>query len=201
MARTKKTALAGTAGIAEDSGAVAPPDAVFALQFKAMRRSRRLTLDQLSDSTGLDKGYLSRLERGQKAPSIATVMKLAQALEVPVSALFGETIDEASIHVVRAMDRPGLTTGDASFFALSQASRNPVMEAFLFRPGDEFRSRGQVDHGGIEMLFVVDGQIEIRFSDRTIGIAKGDFIQFPGHFPHQLRSVDGMAVVLVVVSR
>lgn len=176
-------------------------DPAFALQFGAMRRARRLTLDQVAKATGLDKSYLSRLERAHKAPSIATVMKVAQALEVPVSALFGETIDDASIHVVRAQKDAAPSGSAKAFTPLSQAARDPAMEAFLFHPGPAFEPRGQVDHGGVEMIFVVEGGIEIRFSDRVVALEKGDFIQFPGHFPHQLRKTQALSTALIVVSR
>ena len=176
-------------------------DQTFARQFGAMRRARRLTLDQVAQASGLDKSYLSRLERAQKAPSIATVMKVAQALDVPVSALFGETIDDASIHVVRAVQGATSAGEGVAFTPLSQAARHPAMEAFLFHPGADFEPRGQADHGGVEMIFVVEGGIEIRFADRIVGLAKGDFIQFPGHLSHQLRRTAAMAAVLIVVSR
>lgn len=181
----------------------APGERIFALQLGTMRRARRLTLDQLADMTGLNKGYLSRLERAQKAPSIATVMKVAQALGVPVSALFGEVVDDKSIHVVRADRSKGASTptGEAGFVTLSQSAAGMSMEAFLLFPGSEFRPRGQVHHGGTEMIFVVSGGIDIRFSDRTISFDAGDFIQFPGHILHQIRAPGADTRVLVVVSR
>ncbi|MFX9638747.1 helix-turn-helix transcriptional regulator, partial [Acinetobacter baumannii] len=68
--------------------------AALAHQIKAARIARDLTLADVSAAIGLDKGYLSKVERGLKAPSIATLLKLAAALSIPVSQLFGERVDD-----------------------------------------------------------------------------------------------------------
>ena len=84
-----------------------------ALQIKAARIARKLTLAELAAIVELDKGYLSKVERGLKAPSIATLLKLATALSVPVSHLFGDSVDESTIHVSRGALRKGPVGGDA----------------------------------------------------------------------------------------
>lgn len=173
----------------------------FALHMAAVRRSRSMTLDVLAQMTGLNKGYLSRLERNEKNPSIATVLKISQALDVSVSALFGEVVDDTLIHVVRASDRqyPLSEKGDSRFEPLSRS--NSGIEAFMLFPNKEFGSDGRVDHGGTEIILVVSGQIEIQFADRTILLNVGDFLQFPGHIAHQLRSPKGKGSALVAVTR
>ncbi|WID99826.1 XRE family transcriptional regulator (plasmid) [Bosea vestrisii] len=173
----------------------------FGLHMAAMRRSRKMTLDQVAGMTGLNKGYLSRVERGEKTPSIATALKLSQAFAVSVSALFGEAVDEAMIHIVRSHERPTPENrqAEAYFEPLSQAAGG--IEAFLLFPGRDFGSDGRVDHGGTEIIFVVSGQIEIQFSDRSVLLGTGDFLQFPGHLAHQVRAPDGGGSALIAITR
>lgn len=176
----------------------------FGLSVKAMRSARKMTLEQLASLTGLNKGHLSRLERSEKAPSIATVLKIAQAFSVPVSALFGEAVDEASIHVVRAAARTNVNEGGSAeyvFAPLSRASVSSNVEAFLMYPPSEFGSDGRVEHGGSEIFFVIEGKIEVQFADRTVGLREGDFLQFPGYLPHQVRKLSKRASALVIVTR
>ncbi|WP_158516281.1 helix-turn-helix domain-containing protein [Bosea vaviloviae] len=160
-----------------------------------------MTLDHLAGMTGLNKGYLSRVERGEKTPSIATALKLSQAFAVSVSALFGEAVDETTIHIVRSHDRaaPANQPAEAYFEPLSQAAGG--VEAFLLYPSRDFGPDGRVDHGGTEIIFVVSGKIEIQFSDRSVTLGTGDFLQFPGHLAHQLRALDGGSSALVAVTR
>lgn len=174
------------------------------LQVRALRLARGMTLDRLAALTTLNKGYLSRIERSLKAPSIAAVVKIAEAFAVPVSTLFGEAVDDASIHIVRAARRPNLVQDDATeavFAPLSNAAATAALEAFLLYPRADFGPDGRVDHGGTEVLFVIEGRIEVQFADRTVGLQKGDFLQFPGHLAHQVRRLDEVASALVVISR
>ncbi|MGY4592725.1 transcriptional regulator with XRE-family HTH domain [Bradyrhizobium sp. GM22.5] len=64
-----------------------------------------MTLDELALATGLNKSFLSRIEKDAKAPSIATVMKLSRALDIPVALLFGEQVADSDIHLVRTANR------------------------------------------------------------------------------------------------
>ncbi|MBM2712939.1 helix-turn-helix transcriptional regulator [Mesorhizobium caraganae] len=173
----------------------------FGLHMAAMRRSRKMTLDQLAGLTGLNKGYLSRVERGEKTPSIATALKLSQAFAVSVSALFGEAVDESVIHIVRSNARPAPDNSptETYFEPLSQAAGG--IEAFLLFAGRDFGPDGRVDHGGTEIIFVVSGKIEIQFSDRSVLLGTGDFLQFPGHLAHQVRAPDGSGSALIAITR
>jgi transcriptional regulator with XRE-family HTH domain len=162
-------------------------------RLRTMRLAREMTLDVLASSAGLHKAYLSRVERGLKAPSIATVLRLADALDVPVAELFGERLPADAVRITRA--QPGEATAP-----LGQAAG--TLAAFIARPGPEFSDDGLAGHSGEELLYVLDGIIEIRFADRGVVLDKGDSVQFAGTLPHQLRRIgEPPAAALVVVSR
>ncbi|MCK1310091.1 helix-turn-helix transcriptional regulator [Bradyrhizobium sp. 45] len=74
-------------------------------RLRAWRRNKNMTLDELALATGLNKSFLSRIEKDAKAPSIATVMKLSRALDIPVALLFGEQVADSDIHLVRTANR------------------------------------------------------------------------------------------------
>lgn len=176
-----------------------------AAQIKAARRQRGLTLDQLAAQTALDKGYLSRVERGLKSPSIATVLKIAKALDVSVAQLFGETVDDDAIQVTRAhqrvrFDHPANLPG-SHFEGLTRVIGRHGLEAFLMYPSDDFAADGQAEHHGEELLFVLEGRLEVRFADRTLTLDKGDSVLFPGHLKHEVRRIGKTGCALIVVSR
>jgi transcriptional regulator with XRE-family HTH domain len=180
-----------------------PQDAV-GTRIRAWRRRCGLTLDELAVATGVSKSYLSRLESGAKAPSIATVVKLSRALGISVGALFGERAEEGDIHVVRVSDREKLARGTevgATFFPLSPVVANPGLESFFYYPSAEFSVANHAEHAGDELIYVLSGQVEVRFADRDIKLSEEDYLQFPGHFSHQLRRTSKHCVVLIVISR
>jgi transcriptional regulator with XRE-family HTH domain len=61
----------------------------FADKLKAFRLQNRMTLIELSNKSGVSKSLLSRIERGHSVPTITTFQKIATALGVSVSSLFG----------------------------------------------------------------------------------------------------------------
>jgi transcriptional regulator with XRE-family HTH domain len=173
-------------------------------QIKAARVVRDLTLADLAATVSLDKGYLSKVERGLKVPSIATLLKLAKALSVPVSQLFGDSIDESVIHVSRGALRKGPVGGDGAGYrteALTSGQGREGLEGFVFFPPEEFLDDMRAEHGGEELLYVISGSVEIHFADRTLALDASDSVQFPGHLQHQVRRTSPEASVLVVITR
>ena len=172
-------------------------------RLRACRRQKNMTLDELAEATGLNKGFLSRVEKDAKAPSIATVIKLSRALDIPVARLFGEQIADSDIHLVLAADRKPENdpAHGYNFIPLSPAGSGRRNEAFLLAPRREFSESPFVEHAGEEMLYVVSGKIEVRFVDRRLVMSMGDYLQFPGHLVHRVRRLGTSAVVLIVISR
>ena len=176
-----------------------------AAHIRAARIKRALTLDQVAAATGLDKGYLSRVERGHKSPSIATVLKISRAVDMSVAQLLGEVLDTDAIQVTRANERVGGNVKGrgpkARFEGLTRLVGRSGIEAFIMYPSDEFSADGKVDHHGEELLFVLQGRIEVRFADRTVMLKAGDCVQFAGHLQHEVRRVTPKASALITVSR
>ncbi len=168
---------------------------------RSVRRRLNLTLDQLAERTGLNKGYLSRIESGGKSPSIATLLKLSTELNVPTSQLFGEEVDDGDIHIFRgSVTDHKRTTGGPEIISLSGGRSTAGLTAFLLRPSAEFEDERRAEHSGTEAAFIIEGSIEIQFSDRVVALSQGDYVQFPGHLTHQVRGTSSKATVLIVVS-
>lgn len=191
----------GSAGPSSFQAAAKGAQGTIGFRLRALRRQREVTLDALASDTGLNKSYLSRLERGEKGPSIATVVKLAHALDTTVSYLFGETTEGGSIHVRRAPLRSDVISEEApSYAVLSRDRASGQAEVFLMTPPPAFGEQGHHTHGGEECFYVLRGQVEVEFSDRVIELGVGDFMQFAGHMPHRVRRRSKDASVLVVIA-
>ncbi|MBT8353272.1 MAG: helix-turn-helix domain-containing protein, partial [Desulfofustis sp.] len=80
-------------------------------QVRKLRTTRSLTLQDLADLTGLSKPNLSQIENNLVTPPIATLLKIATALGVPIGYFFQESPQERNMIVVRKEDRYGVAKG------------------------------------------------------------------------------------------
>jgi transcriptional regulator with XRE-family HTH domain len=173
------------------------------LRAKALRKQRGMTLMQLADLTQLSKGHLSRFERGDKTLSLAALMRLASALDTVVGALLGETPFENDIRLTRAGTGTAQTPeddGGYSYVLLSGLESGPAhRNTFLVNlPKMKFRSNVGL-HSGTEIIFVIRGTIELSVGKERMQLAEGDYVEFPGHYSHEIRSVAGDSQILITV--
>ncbi|MCM2477211.1 helix-turn-helix domain-containing protein [Rhizobium sp. CG5] len=173
------------------------------MRIKTLRKARNLTLDALATLAATDKGYLSRLERGMKSPTVATLLKLSEALGVPMGELLGEQIASDVIHVTRKSERVPIGGEEGGGMLQSLSGNSSSLSAFIIHPETEFTAhRPESAHAGEEFLLTLSGSIEIRFPDRGFVLDEGDSLIFPGHLPHRVRRVgDQPSSALVVVGR
>lgn len=168
---------------------------------RALRVERGLSLSQLALAAAVDKGYLSRVERGLKVPSVAIVLRISTALEVSAAQLFGAAEREEPIFVTRAGDRHELTADDGNYHMeiLTKSTGSSGLEVFLMYPPAEFANEPEAAHRGEEVLFVVAGTVEVRFAEKVLVLETGDSIQFPGPLRHQVRRLADNSCVLISV--
>ena len=170
-------------------------------RLRHIRQKKAMTLDALATAASIDKGFLSRLERGTKQPSIETVVRLSAALDVSIGELFGEQTAEDAVHISRSEGRSKTEQPGGYAFELL-TSGDGLLDAFIFEAGPEFtRSDGQ-QHEGEEMFYVLAGTIEMRTADRSYVLEAGDCAVFPGHVAHSMRRLgDPLASALIAIAR
>lgn len=169
-------------------------------RLRAARTGQGLSLGQLAETTGLSKGFLSRVERDETSPSVATLVQLCQVLSLPVGALFAEP----EIHRVSFADAPRINLGGvrADERLLSPRSEHRVQ---LLRSELEPDAHGGSDlytiNCDLEVLHVLAGDLTVRFADRSIDLSAGDALTFPGREPHTWHVTGGApASVLWVIA-
>ena len=126
---------AQVAAALEDSAAGSGDNARIGAQLKAARLARRKTLAEIALESGLTKGFVSKLERDQATASVASLMRLCEALAIPVGSLFHASTGE----IVRRNDEPvgyvraasyGFTLGGAVGLVMVEAGE-PVNRAYV----------------------------------------------------------------------
>jgi transcriptional regulator with XRE-family HTH domain len=150
------------------------------------RQSRRWTLDRLAEAAGVSRRLVVSVEHGEANPSIATLLRISDALGVGLPALVEPPVQQA-VTVVRRGDGPVLWHGDAGGTAalVAATGRPDVVELWDWRlaPGERHASEAHAP-GTKELLQVQEGVVTIEAGAETIVLEAGDALSFPGDATH-----------------
>lgn len=173
-----------------------------AQRLKKLRKERGLTLEQVASQAGLTRGWLSKVENFRVTPSVSALASISNALGVSMSELF-EGLEARPPIVVVPKGQGQVITRDEDVSRLvyeSLASGRPSrqMDPFILRV-PQTDDRPPFSHAGEEFLFVLSGEVDLEYADRSFPLGASDSAYFDGEHPHRLicRS-DETAEVLVV---
>ncbi len=169
-----------------------------ALQLRQLRVDRGWTLEALAEVTELSVPYLSRLESGQRQPSLAALVTLAEAYGLTVSELLGER-EPAAPGVVRSADAPVHHLDGLRMQALTAPGAAPGLTTMRVTVAGDRPEAPAAAHAGYEWLHVLSGRLRVVLGSTTIDLESGDAVTFDARTPHQLYSADRADVELVLV--
>ncbi|MGW1987632.1 helix-turn-helix domain-containing protein [Streptomyces collinus] len=165
-------------------------------QLRALRRRAGLTLEAAARSAGLSPAHLSRLETGQRQPSLPMLLALARIYGTTVSDLLGETVAERD-SIVRAPDMEPTHAGGWTYFQAGSSGRG--MQALRVRVPYGTQCDIVRVHPGEEWLYVLKGRLRLRLGDTAHLLAPGDSAHFDSLTPHRLAAEDHDGVELLFV--
>lgn len=171
---------------------------------RAIREKRQLSMREVATRAGISQPFLSQIERGQSMPSMITVYRLAQTLDVTPGELL-PTSTESKVTVVRGDEGRLLPVADRADAALGRVlvfnpdEKLQIIEYKIERDqyiGEWFQSPGLL------AVYVVSGLLDIEIEgagDYRIGT--GDLISHPAPLRHRWLLVDNRpAHVLMVIT-
>ena len=173
-------------------------------RIRIFRTSHGLTLQEVSEKTGLSPSYLSKVENSPKAPPVSTLIKITKALGVSMSSLFGENEDNRSFTLVRA-DQRRVISRDGTQFGYSYQPLAPAFADKQMEPCIVSLPTGLdeppllIQHEGQEMVFVLEGAARIHYGDSVHIIQEGDCVYFDSSVPHMGVSLGGKEAVALSV--
>jgi transcriptional regulator with XRE-family HTH domain len=156
-------------------------------RLRALRRERDTTLAALAEATGISVSTLSRLESGQRRPTLELLLPLARAHGVQIDELVGAPpTGDPRVHM-RPVKRDGMTmiplsrrAGGAQAYKLIISRRRELPELQT--------------HEGYEWLYVLDGQLRLMLGDQDLVLHPGEAAEFSTQVPHWFGSATALPV-------
>ncbi|MER0478245.1 XRE family transcriptional regulator [Streptomyces sp. Edi2] len=163
-------------------------------RLRALRRNRGITLADLAATTGVSESTLSRLENGQRRPSLELLLPLARTFDVPLDDLVGAPrTGDPRIHL-KPIRRFGMT-----FVPLSRRPGGVHAFKMIIPAQPEPLEPTPQTHEGFEWLYVLNGRLRLVTGERDLTLPPGEAAEFDTSLPHWLGSADGGVVELLIL--
>jgi XRE family transcriptional regulator, regulator of sulfur utilization len=153
---------------------------------KRYRRDRHLSLDELSERSGVSRAALSQIEGGRTNPTLAVLWKIAVGLEIQFHDLLGATPDQGML-VLRAGDTPALRSQDgrteSRLLSPGGASGDNEVYELRFLPKALHRSDPHA-RGTTETLVILTGALRLEAGSQSHELSAGDSVFFRADVEH-----------------
>src|SRR3954468_8531364 len=159
-----------------DSSAIPDVLAEVGPRLRRLRERRGVTLTALAATTGISKSTLSRLESGQRKPSLELLLPLAEAHHLPLDELVGAP----RIGDPRVRLTPRIRNGRL-VYPLTQQSGGVAVWKVVIPPERERKLR---THAGYEWLYVLSGEMRLILGEHDITLRPGEVAEFDTRLPH-----------------
>lgn len=174
--------------LAEDPGSADSITRTIGLRVRSGRTELGWTLDQLAQRSGVSRRMLINVEQGTTNPSIATLLRLSDALGIGLPSLVATAEDDAGPITVHPSGQatPMWTSPNGGSAVLVAGTRPPdVGELWDWRlgPGDLHRSEAH-RAGTRELLLVLSGAITLVVGGSSHRLTVGDSASFDGGLAH-----------------
>jgi transcriptional regulator with XRE-family HTH domain len=157
------------------------------LRIKEIRLKRGMTLQTLSDASGLSPSMLSLVERGRASPSIGSLVVIASSLGVSMSDLIAESPAAEEQLVVRSSEAKGIETAQHVIRRVLREDKSHDLSIALneYEPNTGNADRA-LTHDGFEYGFILEGTLTVTIDDTPYVLQTGDLISYSSRRPHQL---------------
>ncbi len=164
-------------------------------KLRSLRLRKSMGLAQLAAHTGLSAAMLSKLENARLVPTLPTLVRIATVFDVGLDYFFTDARKRHVVAISRKDERIKLPADARSrnaayhFESLNFRATERKLNAFLAHFHDSPSAKiAPHYHAGVELLFVIDGELEISIGTEIYQLSKGDAIYFDSVQKHAYRN-------------
>jgi transcriptional regulator with XRE-family HTH domain len=166
-------------------------------KIRSIRTRKKVTIAQMSEKTGLSKGFISNVENNNTSPSISTLQTISDFLRVPLTYLLLEK--HQHMHVVRKDERTYTTLKKSNLRIENLTTKGGLRMMRVEIPPGASTGDGHA-HEGEECHMVLEGKVLAEQGEDSSILQEGDSFSWNASVPHKVMNIgDETAVVLIAV--
>jgi transcriptional regulator with XRE-family HTH domain len=160
-------------------------------RLRELRQERGKSMRALARASGLSTNALSMIERGRTSPSVSTLLKLSDALEVPITAFFRTEPPRYEVVFRQSGERKSVSINSGVWSGLGGEAFVGRMEPFILelQPGASSGPYGMI-HSGHEFVMCLEGQLLYEIEDQQFKLEPGDSLIFTSRLRHRWSNPD-----------
>ncbi len=148
-------------------------------RLRTLRQQSGKTLAELSTTTGISVSTLSRLESGQRRPTLELLLPLARVHAVPLDELVGApSAEDPRVHP-KPVQRNGMT-----MWPLTRRPGGVQAYRAVIPPHSRDVESEQQSHEGYEWMYVLSGRLRLLLGEHDLLLSPGEVVEFDTHVPH-----------------
>jgi transcriptional regulator with XRE-family HTH domain len=157
-----------------------------------LRKAYNLSLSELSQQSGVAKSIISQIERNETNPTLATIWRLAQALDVSIERVLQTAEDAPFLEKATRADTPILVSDDGKcrLAIIGWIKTVEWLQCYDFSadPGGVLESDAH-QRGSVESLSVLDGELEVEVAGVKENVKAGETLRYRCDRPHTIRNL------------
>lgn len=171
-----------------------------------LRQERNLTVTELGIRAQVSTAMISRVENGRVSPSLSTLQALADAMSVPLMALFTHSDMAADVHHVRAgmgLQARRITQDHAHDYLLLGRHGGPggsFQSARIRIARDRSGRFPRYQHEGHVFIYLIKGEAVYGCGASDFPMCAGDSLSFDAKLPHGIRRIISEEIEFIAVS-
>jgi transcriptional regulator with XRE-family HTH domain len=167
-----------------------------------LRKAYNLSLSDLAEQSGVAKSIISQIERNETNPTLATVWRLSQALDMSVERVLASSDDAPFLEKLSRADTPILLSEDGlcRLSIIGWIKTVEWLQYYDFRaePGGELDSEGH-QRGSVECLSLLAGTLEVEVAGEIETVKEGETLRYRCDRRHVIRNTSGAPAHAVMV--
>lgn len=145
------------------------------------RKDKKLTLKAVAEKASISEGFLSQVENNVNSPSVDTLIRICNALNINAGDLITQVSEQEKIIHIKKSEWDDIDLSHTGFVTrrfFPPENRSVIDSSVLvIEPGKSIPVRKNIKNGQ-EVLCVLRGSVELRLSDEKFELVEGDSVHF-----------------------
>jgi len=170
------------------------------LRLREIRKKKKYSLRSLAEKSNLNLNTLSMIENSKTSPSVSTLQRISNALEIPISYFFDLAPQKSTIVFTPKNQRVPASAEHIRLQLLGTNLASDMLHQFIVQlaPGD-CSGESETVHTGLEFVYCLNGSTEYVVDGKTYLLEPGDSLVFEAYLPHiWCNKSDSFAEILLI---